>query len=147
MSDITSANATLVLAIPLLLPVPQQIQGFSAEDIFTTAPVVPVETMMGLDGALSGGFVPTEKKFEITLMAGSASNTFFDAWIAGMYAAYQAVAASGSLSLPSIGRFYTLTNGFLTRHPPIADGRKILQPRRFEITFENIVGAPITLAG
>lgn len=147
MADITSANSVLIFSVPLLLPVPQQIQGFSMEDIFSIAPIVPVETMMGLDGNLSGGFVPNSKKMEITLMAGSPSNAFFEAINAGMYATYQALQIIGSLTLPSIGQFYTLSNGYLTRYPPTADGRKTLQPRRYEITFENIIGIPITLAG
>jgi hypothetical protein len=145
--DITSANSVLILTTPLLLPVPTQIQGFSADDIFTTAPVVPVQTKMGLDGNLSAGYVPTEKKMEIVLMAGSASNEYFDAIQAGQDALLQALQIFGSLTLPSIGRFFTLTNGYLTRFPPTADGRQTLQPRRFEITFENIVGIPVSAAG
>lgn len=147
MADITSANSVLVLSVPLLLPVPQQIQGFSADDIFTTAPVSPIETMMGLDGNLSGGYMPTKKEFEITLMAGSPSNAFFDALQAGQDAAFQALFLLGSLTLPSVGLFFTMTNGFLTRYPPTPDGRKVLQPRRYQVTWESIVGIPVTLAG
>lgn len=146
-NDITSANSVLIFAVPLLLPVPQQIQGFSTDDIFSTARVTPIETRMGVDGNLSGGFIPTEKKMEITLMAGSPSNAFFDALQGGQNAAFAAFSIVGSITLPSIGMFFTLTNGFLTGYPPISDAKKVLEPRRYEITWENIVGIPVTAAG
>jgi hypothetical protein len=145
--DITSANAVLILSVPLLLPTPVQIQGFGADDIFTTAPVAPVETMMGLDGNLSGGYAPTKKEMDIMLMAGSPSQIFFDTVQSSQDANFVAYSIVGSLTLPSVGRFFTLSNGFLSGYPPTADGRRVLQPRRFKITFENIVGIPVTLAG
>lgn len=147
MPDITSSTTVLILSIPLLLPVPQQLQGWAADDIFSTARVVPVETMMGLDGTLSGGYIPTEKKMEIVLMAGSADNDFFDAWQAGQDASLAALPAFGMLTLPALGRAFTLINGYLTGYPPMSDGKKVLQPRRYEITWESIVGSPIGNAG
>lgn len=147
MADITSANAVLVLSVPLILPVPQQIQGFAVDEIFDTEDVSPVETMMGLDGTLSGGFVYTEKPMTITLMAGSPSNAFFDAWENGMQAAIIAAPASGVLTLTSIGQAYALTNGFLSRYKPIADARKVLQPRKFRVTWQSILPTPVGLAG
>lgn len=147
MPDITSATTVLILSVPLLLPVPQQLQGWSTDDIFSTARVTPVETMMGLDGTLSGGFIPTEKKMEIVLMAGASDNDFFDAWQAGQEAALAALAAFGMLTLPALGRAFVLNHGYLTGYPPMADGKKVLQPRRYEITWESIVGSPIGNAG
>lgn len=147
MADITSANAVLILTVPLILPVAQQIQGFAVDEIYDTEDVSPVETMMGLDGTLSGGFVYTEKPMTITLMAGSPSNAFFDAWENGMQAAILAAPASGVLTLTSIGQAYALTNGFLSRYNPIAAARKVLQPRKFRITWQSILPTPVGLAG
>jgi tail fiber protein gp32 len=147
MADITSANAVIMLWAPLVYPTPVQIQGFAAEDIFQTQPVAPNETMMGLDGGLSAGFVPTEKKWEITLMADSPSISWFDGMNNAAYAAYQALSIFGSVTLTSIGKLYQMNRGFLTRYPPMPDGRKILQPQKFEITFQNIFATPVGLAG
>lgn len=147
MPDITSANAILVLSAPDALAVATPIQGFATEDIFTLARVVPVETMMGVDGNLSAGFVYAEKKLEITLMAGSPSNDWFDAIAAIQEANLQAVVIQGVITLPSLGKSYSLINGFLTGWPPIADGRRILQPRRFETTWEGIRVSPVGAAG
>ena len=147
MPDITSANAVLTLAAPGVLSVPQRIQGFSTDDIYSVAPVSPVETMMGIDGNLSGGFLFTEKKMEITLMAGSPSNSFFDALQAAQEAAVQPVILSGMLTLPSTGLQAVLTVGYLTRYPPVPNGKKVLQPRVFEITWQDINVSPISAAG
>lgn len=147
MADITSANAVLLLAVPLLLPVPQQIQGFSTDDIFDTEEVEPVQTLMGIDGTLSGGFIFTDKPMIITLQASSPSNTFFDAWQQGQEAAIGALPAQGHITLTSVGRAYVMTTGYLTRFKPIYDARKVLQPRRFRVTWQNISPIPIGAAG
>ena len=147
MPDITSANAVLTLAAIGVLSVPQRIQGFSTDDIYSVAPVSPVETMMGIDGNLSGGFLFTEKKMEITLMAGSPSNSFFDALQAAQEAAIQPGILSGMLTLPSTGLQAVLTVGYLTRYPPVPNGKKVLQPRVFEITWQDINVSPISAAG
>ena len=147
MPDITSANAVLTLAAIGVLSVPQQIQGFATDDIYTVAPVSPVETMMGIDGDLSAGFVYTEKKMDITLMAGSPSNSFFDAVQAAQEAAIAPVQLSGVLTLPSNGLQAQLVVGFLTRYQPLPNGKKVLQPRVFEITWQNINISPVSAAG
>ena len=56
MASITSANAVLTMSISGLFNAPFQLQGFSGEDIYTSGPLAAVETIMGLDGKLSGGF-------------------------------------------------------------------------------------------
>ena len=55
MPSITSANAILTLAIPLLFPTPVQLQGFAADDVYDIPRIKSVETLMGVDGVLSGG--------------------------------------------------------------------------------------------
>lgn len=147
MPDITSANAILTFAVPDYLPTPQQIQGFSTDDIFTTTRVTPVETMMGVDGLLSAGFLFTEKKMEITLMASSGSTSFFDQLQAGQEAAVQAFSITGIITLPSLGLSYNLVNGYLTGYPPISDARKVLQPLKYEITWQDITPSPVSFAG
>lgn len=147
MSDITSANAILVFAVPDYLPVPQQIQGFSTDDIFSTDSVTPIETMMGVDGQLSAGYLFVEKKMTVTLMASSPSNFFFDQLQAGEDAAVQAFAITGVITLPSLQMSYNLINGYMTGYPPIADAKKVMQPRKYTITWQAIQPSPISVAG
>jgi len=147
MPDITSANAVLTLAVIGVLSVPQRIQGFSTDDIYSVPAVTPVETEMGIDGALSAGFLYTKKMMDITLMAGSPSNDFFDALQAAQEAAVQPFELSGMLVLPSRGLQAVLTTGFLTRYPPLPNAKKVLQPRVYEITWQNINISPVSSAG
>lgn len=142
MGSITAANAVLMLAVPPLFPVPQQIQGFSTDDVYNIPQIKSVETMMGVDGVLSGGFVYVQIPQEITLQADSASNRFFDTWWAQMQAAKDVYAAAGLIQLPSVLTKFIQTKGFLTGYSPAPQAKKVLQPRRFEITWESILPAP-----
>lgn len=147
MADITSANAVLLLSVPLLLPVAQQIQGFGLDDAFDLDDITPSEVFMGVDGTLSGGFVYVARPMTVTLQADSASNDFFDAWMSGQQAGVGSAPAEGVLTLTAIQRSYTLVTGFLTRYHPVADAKRVLQPRKYQITWQNILPVPIGLAG
>ena len=138
MADITGATATFVLAIASLFPAPIQLQGFAADDVFTTDPQESAEVLMGVDGFLSTGFVFVPVRQMIALQADSPSNDLFDFWHASMVAAKQAFFAQGNVNLPAINRNWTLINGTLTTYPPVPDGKRLLQPRRFGITWESI---------
>ena len=145
MGSITSANAALTLAVPPLFPVPQQLQGFSADDVYDVQAIKSVEVMMGVDSVLSGGFVYREVVQEITLQADSASNLFFDTWWSQMQAAQDVYTAQGLIKLPSISSKFIQSKGFLTGYKPAPGGKKVLQPRRYEITWERIFPAPASL--
>jgi hypothetical protein len=147
MADITAANATFIISVPILSLAAQALQEFGADDIFDTEDVQPTEIMMSVDGFLSGGFVFVAKPMTITLMAGSASNSFFDAWNSGQQSGLLAAPATGVVTLTGLGSSYLLTNGFLTRFKPIADAKKMLQPRKYQVTWGNISPNPVGAAG
>ena len=142
MGSITSANAVLTLSIPLLFPVPQQLQGFAADDIFDVPSLRSAETQMGVDGVLSAGFVFVPIPQTIALQADSASNLFFDTWWTQMQATKDTYQASGMVLLPSIGMKYALSQGTLTGYKPTPAAKRILQPRQFEITWASINPSP-----
>lgn len=140
--DITSANAVLALAVPPLFPVPQRIQGFSTDDIYGIAQIKSVETAMGVDGLLSGGFVFVAIVQSLMLQADSASNDFFDTWWTSMQATKGVYRASGLIKLPAISTKFSQTKGFLTGYTPAPAGKRTLQPRSYEITWESIFPSP-----
>lgn len=142
-NTITSANASLTLNIPAVFPAPVPIQGFSTDDAFDTENVAPNETLMGVDGVLSGGYTPYPVKQKIVLQADSPSLAVFDAWRQAMDAALEAYQASMTIVCPSIGKVFTFVGGFLTGGMPAPPGKKVLQPQTFEITFESVSAAPI----
>ena len=150
--DITSANAVILLTVPLYLPVPTQLQGFAADDIYDTDDVVVAETLMGVDGNLSGGTVFNATVQTFSLQADSPSVDFFD----GLDAAQQASAkvggpgvfpVFGNITLTSVGKSYTMSNGILTRAKRLPDAKKMLQPRKWQVMWQTVVAVPIGIAG
>jgi hypothetical protein len=140
--SITSVNSTIILSVTGLLP-PTQLQGYAVDDIFTSTSITHVETMQGLDGILSGGFVPVPKPVRFRLMANSQSISFFEAWFQSEEQIADVYQCNGIITQPGIGRTYTLAQGFLTDYHPIADAARVLQPRDFTVLFQNIIAAAI----
>lgn len=141
--SITSANAVLMLGVTGLFPTPQQIQGFAADDIYDTETLEVGETMMGVDGFLSGGFVYNPVVQGISLMADSSSAAFFDAWVAAERVIRDKYPAFGTIFLQGTGKKYAMTRGFLTSAPVLPDAKKVLQPRKFTIRWERVLPAPV----
>jgi hypothetical protein len=135
--SITAANAVLMISIPGLFPVPQQIQGFAADDVYDVEAIESAEVSMGVDGRMTAGFVYVPVKQSFTLQADSASAFIFDTWWATQQQAKDVFYASGSTVLPSLGSKWIQTKGALTSFKPVPDAKKLLQPRKFTITWES----------
>ena len=140
MASITSANSIFALAIIGLFDVPQRLQGFAADDIFDTESVESAETIMGVDGILVAGVVYAPIKQTIVLQADSTSALFFDEWHRVEQRERTKYYATGVITLPAISAVYTCTRGVLTHYSPISDAKKVLQPRKFGITWQSIHG-------
>lgn len=138
MPNITAANAIYTLTIPNVLLAPAQLQGFAADDVFDTDPIEAAETLMGVDGILSAGFIFVVVPQSITLQADSASNAVFDAWWTQEQANKTKYPASGQIKLPAIGTKWALTNGFLRTYPPIPNAGRTLKPRKFMIHWQTV---------
>lgn len=136
--NITSANSVLMLAIAGLYDTPQQLQGFSADDIFEAESVDTKETSMGVDGVFSAGWVPKEIPWSVTLQADSPSNDLFDQWYSAEQAIRNPMWASATVWLPSIGRKWAMSKGVLVSYTPMPAGKKILQPRKFTIHWGQL---------
>lgn len=142
MADISGATANLTIVVPPIFPTPIQIQGFAADDVYELDEIENVETLMGVDGILSGGFVWKPQMQRITLQADSPSNEFFDNWNAQMIAGQTTYTASGVLTIPAIGLKFVQTNGFLTTYK-LPGVKKLVQPRTYRITWNNVIPAKV----
>lgn len=140
--DIGASNSVLTLAIAVLFPAPIQLQGFGVDDIYDIAQVKNIETLMGVDGVLSAGFVWKERVQTITLQADSASNSIFDTWNANQEANQTVYPASGVIKLIGIATKFVQTNGFLTGYKPAPKAGRLLHPRSYEITWQRVAAAP-----
>lgn len=143
MQTITAANSVFALAITGLYPAPQVLQGYAADDGFTTEAVENAEVVMGLDGHMSAGFIFNPVKQTIVLMPDSPSLDIFNNWALAQLAAREVMVANASISLPAIGKKYVLTRGFLTSTTPVPDVKKVLQPVRYQITWNTVAGAAL----
>jgi hypothetical protein len=138
MATLTSANAILLIGVASIFPTPQQLQGFAADDVTDVEPLANAETVMGVDGILSGGFVFVSIKQGITLQSDSASNFLFDTWYQTQQQNKDVFLATGQIFLPGLGTKWYLTQGFLTQYKPIGDVKRYVQPRKYEITWQSI---------
>jgi hypothetical protein len=137
-ASLTGANAVITLSQAVLFPVPQQLQGFAADNVTGMDAATILERYMGVDGVLSFGFVWTERVQNIHLQANSASNAFFDVINAQQQAIGDVYTLSGTIYLPSIGLKLNCSNGGLENYPPMPEVKKLLQPRTYRIIW-NLV--------
>ena len=142
-NTITAANAVFMLSVAGVFSSPQQIQGFSMEDVFDTEPIEPTEVQMGVDGNMSAGFVFVPTKQGITLQADSASNSLFEQWRSAQVSLGDVVFGNATVLLTSISRKYTLTKGVITSYPQFSDAKKVLMPRKFGLTWQSVSPAPV----
>lgn len=137
--SLTAATAVYILSITDLFPVGQQLQGFAADDVFSTEQVPSAEVLMGVDSRLSGGFIYAPVVQTIMLQADSDSNFIFDQWWAVQQQQQEAFIANAIVMLKAVGSKWNLTRGFLTQYKPIPDAKKILQARQFQITWNFVL--------
>lgn len=137
-TTITSANSILTMVVPGLFPVPVSIQGYSTDDAFMLDALDLAETVMGVDGKMSAGYVPKEVKLTITLQADSDSKEFFAILTQAVKTAREIFYMSATLSLPSTGESFTFTRGILTSVDQAPAAKKMLQPQKFVITWESV---------
>lgn len=143
MPSITSTNSVLVLGVKSVFPVPQHLQGFATDDAYSIENVEVAEVVLGVDGIMSSGYIPQIKTMNISLQADSASNGFFEAWYANQEANREIYQAFGVVTQESVGRIYTLTNGVLSNYSPLAEAKKTLGARKFQIKWNMVLGAPV----
>lgn len=147
--SITSANAKLTLTVRNssgIVVGPFTVEGYSQDASFGVEAVDAAEAIMGVDGKLSGGFLPQPTKFAISLMPNSPSIALFEAWNAAQKALGDVLVADGFVSAPSLGKAFALVKGFMTRLTPMPTARKTFsEPQVFELTFESSTPAPITV--
>jgi len=141
--NITAANSVFMMNFGALFPIPQKLQGYSADDAFMADAVEIAQTVMGVDGKLSAGYVPNPVVMTITLQADSPSIKLFDFLAQAMQASRDIYELSGTIALPAISKSYALTKGVMTEYKPLPDVKKILQPVTYRITWEAVTASAL----
>ena len=143
MSTLTTANSSLYIVVRGLFPIPQKIEGYATDDSFAVEDVNPSQLEMGVDGKLSAGYVPYPTPLVIMLQADSPSIPMFDTVLAAQVANKELFIFDATLNIPGLGNKYAMVKGYLGDMTPAPTGKKILQPRKFSITFEGFTPSPI----
>lgn len=143
MSTITSANVAVVLSVPGVFPLDQLLDGYATDDAFAHDSYQTSETRMGVDGKLSGGFTPAAKNFKITFQPDSDSIGVFDLWGTSQEIAKELFVAGMTISMPSIGKAFIFTKGFLQDFKKLPDAKKVLEPQTYSIIWEDIQPVPL----
>ena len=128
-----------MLTVSNLYPAPVKIQGFAADDAFTTDAVTQTETVMGVDGNLSAGFVFNETPIRLVLMPDSTSYDVFENWRSAQNTAREVYLGSATISMPAVSRKYTIGKLILKSMPSFPPNRKTLQPIEIQMVAQNVV--------
>jgi hypothetical protein len=138
MTTLTVANAVVTMTVAGVFSSPQTLQQFSADDVFSTDVIEPVEVAMGVDGHLAAGFVYVPIKWSVSLQANSPSNDIFDQWYAAQVAAKEVFPCTVSIRLIGLKATWDLTEGYLSSYPPMADAGKVAKMRKFGLTARTV---------
>lgn len=137
--SITSANAVVMLSITGIFDTPQQLQEFSAEDIFDVDEIQMTLAEMGVDGFLAAGFVNEPVSQRFSFLASAAACVMFDTWYANNKIQQDCFFANATVQLPSIGQKWSCTGGTLLRGKPLPTAAKTLRPRSWTILWEKVL--------
>lgn len=133
--DITSANAAVYANGEFGA---QEFKQFSADGAWAVDDFEFLEHRMGVDGHVAVGFTPVEKSVTFTFEANSP--TVY--WLGDMYRAMEKAKRpfylTIAITVPSVGKKYTLNNCYLTSFKVIPDGGRTLEPVDATFTFESI---------
>lgn len=137
-NSLTSANSSFVITAPPVFVTPYQMMGYASDKAFTFDATELAEVNMGVDGRMTGGFVPTPVKQAVSLQGDSPSKEFFALVMQYMKARREIVYLTATITLPSTGEVFALTRGILTSGHQIPSAQKILQPVEFSITWQSV---------
>ena len=137
MLDITSANATVAMSVAEGL-FSINLENFSADSSFTSDTVQAAETRMGVDGHMAAGFTPAIKTITINLEAGSPSTEYMQLLRQVQEVNMKPYKVQMVISIPSIGKRYTFSEGVLQSFKGLPDGQIVLSPTQWVFNFETM---------
>lgn len=137
---ITSATAQFALAVAGLFDSPVALSGYSADDAFMAEAVENAEVVMGVDANMSVGWVPNPVKMSIVFQPDSPSIDIFNTWGVTQNGTKEVLIASATIIIPATTYKYACVKGVLTSWRPLPELKRIIQPMRYEITWQSVLG-------
>ncbi len=140
-NTITSANSVFKLTATGLYTTAQTIQGYAVDAAFMFDDVETAETQMGVDGIMSGGWIPAIYPQTVSLQANSVSVPIFEGiWQAQAYS-QELLTLTATIQLPAIRRIWTFPQGYSKGLAPVPEAKKTLGMRKFKIDWANVTVA------
>lgn len=141
--SITSADSTFVISSADFALAATVLEGYAADAAFAVDNADTAETMLGVDGKLSAGWIPRSYNQTITLQADSKSRAVFDALVAAQDVSRNVFRLNGVINLPGNQYSYTLSRGVLKNYSAMPNAQRVLQPMTFVIEWERVLPVPI----
>ncbi len=136
-NNITSSNSTAILTVDELFPSGITLEQFSTDQSMIIDELVFTESRIGVDGKIASGFVPSIKSVNIYLEASSPSFPFLAQLGEVMSQNRTVYLCTLIVSIPSIKKVYTFSNGVLKSGKVFPDNKKTLEPVSFKFEFES----------
>lgn len=140
---ITSADSTFVLSVADMAILGVVLEGYAADAAFALDNADTAETMLGVDGRLSAGWIPRSYNQTITLAADSPSRQIFDAIVAYQDVNRTIVRLNSVITLPGNQYSYGMRRGVLKNYSAMPNAQRVLQPMTFAIEWERVEPVPI----
>lgn len=140
---ITSADSTFIISSADVALLATALEGYAADAAFAMDNVDIAETVMGVDGKLSAGWIPRPYPQVITLQPDSPSRPIFDMIVATQDAKRTVYRLNGVITLPGNQYSHSFSRGVLKNYTPVPAGHKVLQPMTFQIVWESVLTIPL----
>lgn len=136
--SISSGNSVVTITVAGLFPAPVKLQGFSTDRAWETSAVTQTESVIGVDGRKTSGFIFNTVEQTYTLQGDSPSKFIFTQITNAQRAARDTLRIDINIVLPSTGESFTCKNGTLQSSKILPDGGKTLSDMDYVIVWESI---------
>jgi hypothetical protein len=143
---ITSANAKFTITVLGAALGPFTLAGYAAESMFLSEVREATQTVVGADGSVATGYVPALTPLQVTLLANSESNGFFEQWLGLMKTLKEAFVGQAVIDIPSIQKSYVVSHLALQSVTEIPPAGKTLQQMQYNLMAGDIQVLPLPVA-
>lgn len=112
-TDVTSANATMLIQAEGAIPVPTQLHHFSTDGMAQAGAFTVAEARMGVDGYLAAGQTPKPFELTITLEANTPSEKLLGDLLEAMHRERTIFNVTLTIRVPALKATFILTDGVL----------------------------------
>ena len=138
---LTATDAIVAVSVQGLFSVPQIVDGFEIDNAWQLSDTTIAQTVMTLDGELTGGYVPSIVDFTVNILPTSNSKQFFDVWMQNSRQNQTMFKGLFNITIPALSANYTLSNVILVTGKVLPNVNSILQPvsYKFQVSSKDIL--------